>query len=155
MPKLHIFAICEKVIMDKEDKSSLISLFNEISVQILPTAGEIPANAVAPKEWSAYDSWKIEPEDVGKEYRQMIQVLYPNGDPFGPPAGVNFSPQSGRAYQQVMINAMGFPVGQEGPYTLKMWLEHGSSIIFESVPIIVNVSHKRLTEMPPNFTSFP
>jgi hypothetical protein len=141
--------------MDKEDRASLISLFNNISAHILPTAEGIPANAVAPKEWWAFASWEIEPEDIGKEYRQVIQVLYPNGDPFGPPAGVNFSPQSGRAYQQVMINAMGFPVGQEGPYTLKMWLEHGSSIIFESVPIIVNVSHKRLTEMPPNFTSFP
>jgi hypothetical protein len=54
-----------------------------------------------------------------------------------------------------MLNGMGFAIGQEGPYTLKMWLEYGGSTIFESMPIIVNVSHKRLTEMPPNLTSFP
>src|SRR5271157_362574 len=90
MPKLSIFALCEKVIMDKEDRASLISLFNTISAQILPTNQAIPSNAVAPKEWYVYTSWETEPEDIGKEYRQVVQLLYPNGEPFSPPVGINF-----------------------------------------------------------------
>jgi len=154
MPKLYIFAICEKVVMDKDDRASLISLFNTISAHILPTTEGIPPNAVAPKEWWAFASWEIEPGDIGKEYRQMVQLLYPNGEPFGQAMGVNFSPQSGKTHQQVAINGLGFPIGQEGSYTLKMWLEHGGSTIFESAPIIINVNHKRLTDLPPNFVPF-
>lgn len=151
MPKLYIFALCEKVVIDKEEKASLIALFNDVVAQILPTNKDIPPNAVAFKEWWTFTSWEIEPEDIGKEYRQVIQLLYPNGKPFGEPIGMNFSPQSGKAHQQVVLNGMGFPIGQEGPYTLKMWLEHGGSTIFESTPIVVTVKHERLTSLPPNF----
>lgn len=155
MPKLYIFALCEKVIIDKEDKVSLISLFNNISAQILPAAPEIPTNAVAPKEWWAFSSWEIQPEDIGKEYCQIVQLLYPNGEPFLAPIRIKFSPEIGKTHQQVTVNGMGFPIGQEGIYTMKMWLEHGGSTIFESAPIIVKVSHKKLAEIPSGFTSFP
>jgi hypothetical protein len=155
MPKLYIFAICEKVVIDKEEKASLISLFNTISAQILPTNKDIPPNAVVAKEWWAFTSWEIEPGDIGKEYRQMLQLLYPNGEPFGTPMGVSFSPQSGKTHQQVTVNGMGFPIGQEGSYTLKMWLEYVGSTIFESAPIIVNVNHQRLTDLPANFVPLP
>ena len=154
MPKLYVFAICEKVVMDKDDRASLITLFNQITAQILPTSPEIPPNAVVPKEWWAFSSWETEPEDDGKEYRQMIQLLYPNGEPFGPPVGATFSPSSGKTHNQVAINAPGFPIGQEGPYTLKMWLEHGGSVIFEPPPIIVRVKYQKLDALPPNVVPF-
>jgi hypothetical protein len=151
MPNLYIFAICEKVVMDKEERASLISLFNTISAQLLPSSENIPSNAVAPKEWWVFSSWETKPEDVGKEYRQVIQLLYPNGEPFGQSIGLNFTPQADKAYSQVTVTGMGFPIGQEGRYTLKMWLEYGGSTIFEATPIIVTVNHKKLTSLPANF----
>jgi hypothetical protein len=95
MPTLYIFTICEKVILDKEDRASLISLFNTISAQVLPNSEGIPLNAVAPKEWWAFSSWETKPDDIGKEFRQVVQLLYPNGEPFGPPVGLTFTPQAG------------------------------------------------------------
>jgi hypothetical protein len=152
MPKLYIFALCDRVVTDKEDRASLITLFNQITAQILPASPDIPPNAVAAKEWWTFSSWEIQPEDVGKDYRQIVQLLYPNGEPFGPPVSVSFSPLSGKTRQQVTVTGFAFPIGQEGQYTVKMWLEEGSSTIFESAPIIVTVKHQRLTDLPPNFT---
>lgn len=154
MPRLYIFALCEKVITDKDGRTSLISLFNDISAQILPTAPDIPPNAIAAKEWWAYASWEIEPGDIGKEYRQLIQLFYPKGEPFSAPVEVKFSPESGKTHQQVTVNGMGFPIGQVGLYTMKMWLEYGGSTIIESSPIIINVTHNKLDELPPGLISF-
>jgi hypothetical protein len=155
MPKLHIFALCEKVIEDREGTASLISLFDQISAHILPGTKQIPPNAVAPKEWCAFTSWKIEPEDVGREYRQFIQLLYPNGEQFGQALHFSFTPQADKTHQQVSINGLGFPVGQEGLYTLKMWLEHNGSVIFESPPIIIKVNYQKMSELPPDVLTIP
>ena len=137
--------------MDKDDRASLIALFNQLEVQILPTIKEIPSNAIATKEWCAFTSWETEPEDIGKEFHQVIQLLYPNGEQFGEPMTGSFFPQSGKAYSQVLIGGIAFPIGQEGPYTIRMRLEHGGSTVFESRPIIIRVTHHKLDSMPPNF----
>jgi hypothetical protein len=155
MPKLYIFALCEKAIIDKEGTASLISLFNQITAHLLPSVKEVPPNAVFPKEWCAFSSWKIEAEDIGKEYRETFQLLYPNGEQFGSPMRVSFTPSADKTHQQIFAMGTGFPIGQEGSYTLRMWLEHGGSVVFESSPIIIRVNYQRMAELPPGVLTIP
>ena len=122
MPKLYIFAACEKVVIDQAGTASLISLFNKIT-GTLPPDSKLPADAVVPKEWAIFTSWTSEPGDEGKEYVQCIQILYPDGAVFKESKDSKFKMESEIKRSQVNIQVPVFPVGQAGPYTVRMWLE--------------------------------
>jgi len=68
---------------------------------------------------------------------------------------VSFTPSADKTHQQVFVMGTAFPIGQEGSYTLRMWLEHGGSVIFESSPIIIRVNYEKMTELPPNVLTIP
>jgi len=144
MAKLYIFAVCDKVIIDQSGTASLIGLFNEVRAFLPPDSLSIPQNAVAPKEWFIFASWLRQPDDVGKEYRQLVQILYPDGTLFAQQSEARFVFEVGKSLQQNTVNIPGFPVGKPGIHTVKMWLETGGSIAFEPVSIDINVIHDRL-----------
>ncbi len=148
MPELYIFAVCSDVIIDKSETASLISLFGEIKAFLPPEAGPVPRDAVAPKEWAVFTSWRQRPEDGGRQYRQKIQILYPDGTPFGAVTEVDFAFQAGKSHHQLTTKWNGFPIGQTGMYSVKMWLEGDGSTVFGPVSIGVNVQHER-TNSPP------
>jgi hypothetical protein len=138
MPQLYVFAVCEKVILDQGGVASLISLFTRVNLSL---PADIPGNAIAPKEWTIFTSWDWEPEDEGREYKQVIQILYPDGSPFLASVEQRFVVQRNTKHQ---INApvLGFPIGQSGIYTIRMHLEHNEAVIFEATPIRLEVIHQ-------------
>lgn len=145
MPKLYVFAVCDKVILDARGTASLISLFNEVHA-ILQPGTDIPPNAVAPKEWAVYVSWEQEPADAGKEYEQILQIISPDGSVFQQ-LKFKFTFASDKTHQQNTGNVLGFPIGREGTYTVKMWLEHNNAIVCEPPTISLRVKYDR-TESP-------
>src|ERR1700722_14259893 len=78
MPDLYTFVACDKVIIDDSGVASLISLFGNVIIT-LPQDAEIPPNALAPKEWALFASWDYELDDDGKEFLQIVQILFPDG----------------------------------------------------------------------------
>ncbi len=141
MPKLYVFAVCDKVILDANGTASLISLFNEVHA-VLASGTEIPPNAVAPKEWAIFVSWKQEPEDAGKEYEQILQIINPDESVFQQ-TGIKFTFARDKTHHQNTGQVVGFPVGREGTYTVKMWLEHNKVTVFEPLTISLRVKHVR------------
>jgi hypothetical protein len=131
MPQLYVFAVCEKVIIDQNGIPSLISLFTRVNFS---PATDIPGNAIAPKEWSIYTSWDWEPGDEGREYKQVLQILYPDGSPFMPRQEQRFVMQPNTKHQ-INTPVLGFPIGQWGTYTVRMQLEHNETVIFQPSPI--------------------
>src|SRR6266849_5816162 len=73
MLKLLIYAPCEKVILAADDQTvSLISTMESVKVNV---AGESPANAVAPIQWSILSLWKRDqdvPEPIAIEERSEV-----------------------------------------------------------------------------------
>jgi len=141
MPHLYIFAICNEIILDKNDMASLIALFNEIEVSI-PGGTEVPPNAVVPKEWSLYTSWRQEPEDAGKQYRQIVEIFYPDGTLFTKAAQIDFTFEPGKPYFHTSAKANGFPIGQTGMCSIMMRLEHMSSVVCGPFSIGMNIKHR-------------
>lgn len=135
MPRLYVFAICEKVIIDGGGVASLIGLFNKITASTPTGATEIPTNAVAPKEYAVYTSWDLEPADHDKQYNQIFEILYPNGAHFGEGTTVRINMGTGKRAQSITtLNAL--PIGQVGVYTVRTWLENDErKVIFAPISL--------------------
>ncbi|MDO8434587.1 MAG: hypothetical protein Q7S58_19495 [Candidatus Binatus sp.] len=74
MPKLLIFAPCEKVLIDQTTNSlSLIAVLQEVHYK-LPPGSAVPPNFSLPIAWSALSLWQEESADAGVIFEQRITV---------------------------------------------------------------------------------
>jgi len=142
MPKLYVFAACEKVILDQAGVPSLISLFTKLKMLLPGQLADVPGNAVAPKEWAVFTSWDRLPTDEGKIFNQCLQVLYPDGKVFFENRDLKFAVKPGER-QHNAVGIYGFPIGQKGDYMIRMWLEENGSVVVEPVEIRLEVEIER------------
>lgn len=141
MPNLLIFAPCEKIVMDKEGNASLIVLFENLTVDSKEQA-EIPRNAVSPKEWAVFTRWQMNEDEKERPFVQCILVRWPDGSEFNKGA-VQFPSLPVSTIKQVTLSIMGFPVGQEGPIKIILWLELDSKRVTDEYACTLNVLHKK------------
>jgi hypothetical protein len=121
--------------------ASLISLFNKIIVR--HPGGEVPANAVAPKDWVVFSIWDTEPGDEKKEYYICTQVLYPDNSPFGDLNRTRVNITSGRNRRsQITINCHAFPIGQVGLYKVQTWIEENKQKVYGPIEFAIEVQHE-------------
>jgi hypothetical protein len=75
MPKLLIFAACEKVLLDQNTNSiSLIALLQEVHFKV-PQGAPLVPNASLPMQWAAISVWQEEtPADSGVEFEQRVAL---------------------------------------------------------------------------------
>jgi len=73
MPKLLLFAPCEKLLIDEQTHTvSLIVVLQEIHYKVPPGA-QIQPNALLPMNWSVISLWhEEEPQDSGVEFEQRL-----------------------------------------------------------------------------------
>lgn len=144
MPKLLLFAVCEKVILDGAGNASIINLMHGIEVasaQQGPIIAPIPRNAVSGNTWSIFTTWKPVPADAGKEFVQKIEVLWPDRTVFNT-VTIPFRFEAHRNHQNT-TNVNGFPVGQMGDVTITMWVECDQKRVGEISSWTVTVTHKQ------------
>jgi len=141
MLRPYIFIVCEKVLVDKNDVASLIGLFNKFTITV---SGEVPSNAVAPKEWSIFTSWHVEPSDLEKNYVQVFRISYPNGEQFGELGRIVLQVSPGKSHAQTVANSQGLPIGQNGPYTVESWLQENDKKIGESISMEFEVEVQKV-----------
>jgi hypothetical protein len=143
MPHLVTLLPCEKVIVDREGMPSLIRLFQNINIALSEgqQLEQIPREAITYKEWALFTEWKIDDAEVGTKAEQIFELMYPD-NAIAPLKGrIPFdfkTPGIHRNHQ----NIIGFPIGQEGPYTIRVWLERGGQRISEIGTYQMHVVHK-------------
>jgi hypothetical protein len=123
MPKLEIFAPCEKVIEGIDGSISLINLFDKITIglQALPQNAEEAISI--PMRWSVFAKW-IDVEGSGGKYEQMVRIIFPDGSD-ALHGSLHFEITE-RTIRTVM-SIEGFPVSQEGDYRVVLsWRNTGS-----------------------------
>lgn len=122
MPKLLMFAPCERVIVsDDEFHASLIAIMQGFAVPPLPP--EPPAQIVIPMTWFAYTLW--ETDESGSHYRQRIELESP------PPLSEIIAtlevdlPRGAHPtrFHRVKSKFVGFPIRGIGDYTLRLLLQ--------------------------------
>ncbi len=133
MPRLLLFVPSEKAILSAEENTvSLISVLEEINVSKPPDS-----NTVVPLRWSVVALWQQLANEEGKTYEQRTSLVFPDGKETAEAIlRLEFDKQKYRT--TVNINA--FPVGQEGTYTLKIWLREVGDDPWKEItnyPIIV------------------
>ena len=122
MLRPYVCVLCEKVIIAQDGVPSLIGLFTKMTATVAIEADEIPKNAVVPKEWTVYSSWIPEPGDEAREYFHCVQVLYPDQSQFAE-VSKNKIPVEANKRAQMYVQMLGFPIGQRGYYTVRVWIE--------------------------------
>jgi len=132
MLRPYICVACEKVIMAGGDLPSLIGLFSKLTVAIPPDAPAIPPNALSPKEWFVFSSWHTEPGDELREYIYCMHILFPDGTSFGEITRKPIRIERGKR-AQVTASLPGFPIGQIGFYTVKVWIEENQRTVVEPI----------------------
>jgi hypothetical protein len=140
MMKPYVFAVCEKVIFDVQGTASLINLFNRVDAYLVTSTEPIPANAIMPFPWSVFTSWDVGPEDVERKFTQVLEVLNPDGSIFNEHR-IEIVTQRGKDHHQVEARFPGFPIGQEGSYSVRTRLEQDGIVIFESSAIKIQLTH--------------
>jgi hypothetical protein len=118
---------CEKIIVDKEGASSLITVISNLKTKLQKVeAGhpaeqlEIMSNAVMPMTWWIYTQWDPNQDDIGKQFEQMYQVFWPNGDKLLE-TSLQFTQEDERK-KESSFYIVGLPVGQEGKVRILTWL---------------------------------
>lgn len=140
MPRLLLFAACDRVLIEDKGTASLITITDELTVT-LKEGTKIPRDAVGPKEWAILTNWKKSPDDGDKEFVEVLQVLWPDKTEFKR-IDFPFRFQPDKRGQQNRREVVGFPLGQEGDVTLNLWLEVDSKRVGEIHTWTVTVKHK-------------
>jgi len=120
MPKLVLFAACERVLIDQQNMLSLVGVIQELKVQV-PESGQVPsATSSAPIKWDVITQWAKLPDDTGKNFEQRIAMFNPAGQATAVSA-VAALDLSG-TYNRTIATVLGFPIGTPGRHTIKLWL---------------------------------
>lgn len=142
---------CEKIIVDKEGAHSIINVMMNAAVslqkrppgEVAPSPSSesvpIPANAASPNQWWIYAAWAPSPDDVGKSFKQVYQVLWPNGDKFAE-SKLPFT-QNTDQMQQTTFYILGLPIGQEGRVRVRTWLDSEGERVSEISETFIDIKH--------------
>jgi hypothetical protein len=119
MPKLILLAAAQRVIIDPEDNSaSLIAMIEEITVPV-PPSGLIEDMTAAGLPWALFALWQREPGDEETAYEQRVRLIAPD-------KSVAFDQslpfQMTKLRHRITFRGYGFPIRQEGVYTLEVSL---------------------------------
>jgi hypothetical protein len=120
MPKLLLFAACERVIIDQDSNvASLVALLQDITIGI-PADAQMPERAMLPMKWHAFTLWFEQPEDSGKQYVQEIELCDPDGNILLTGSSEPFKMSLLTHRLNATFNT--FPLTQFGQYLLKAYL---------------------------------
>jgi len=148
MPKLLAFVVCEKVIIDKKDTPSLITIVQNVELGILPGVEkvEIPPGAVVPFGWTIFTIWLGSADEAGKTFHQKIETILEKDqdkNPF-PRADLPFVVKEGLNYNTNTV--FGFPASI-GTLKVKMWLEaEDGKAASENYYYPINVKYSEATK---------
>lgn len=113
MPKLLVFAPCERVITDETTHTtSLIVLIETITLAIPRVEQDkIPKDANIPINWQVLALWQAESQDQGKQLEMRFVAYLPTGEEIGGIAGsmpIRFEP--GKPNFRAVITISGLPI---------------------------------------------
>jgi len=142
MPRLVIFAACEKVIIGQGDNSlSLIGILHSLQLNVPMETGrpEIPESAVMPVTWSMFTMWQREPQDEGISYTQRVSLLSPQGKPLVE----SITPfEMEKDFHRISNTIVGFPIGADGAHVLKLSIRRAASDVWDDVSTFpINITH--------------
>jgi hypothetical protein len=144
MAKIITILPCEKVIVGRDNLPSLIALFEHINIALSEGQDvvEVPKDTITYQRWAVFSEWEIDEKEVElKKAEQVLELEYPDGSSAPVRGRIQFEWQVAgivRNHQEIY----GFPIGQEGWYTIRLWLERDGKRISNVGERKVRIIHK-------------
>jgi hypothetical protein len=144
MPKLLVFAPCERVIIAQDDNNpTLIAILTSITVsppeeRAAPPAGP-SATPFAALRWSIFSMWQREPGERLDEHHQVVEVIAPGDGKvlLSSTHPITFS-ETARTHR-ITLNLGGFPVHAAGEYIIRLSL--GTEQVAE-FPLLLKIEER-------------
>jgi hypothetical protein len=155
MPRLGSLLVCEKLILDQQQKPTLIAVFQSLSA-IVPEGQGIPAGTVSFIAWTIFTEWFFSDEETKKNITQVVDIVSPDGSPTQGLGGrLTFEQfakggQGSRGY----VNLFGMPISQPGFVTVNVWLESDGVKITDVFPYQIKIEHTSAPAIPNTGASF-
>ncbi|MFZ0771323.1 MAG: hypothetical protein WCA49_06105 [Candidatus Sulfotelmatobacter sp.] len=145
MPRLVTLLPCEKVIVDRDGMPSLIALFEHINISVSQGEEivEVPKETVTYHQWAVFSEWKVEEDEIATvdAADQILEVQFPDGSVAPIKGRLRFVFNSAGIHRNHQ-NILGFPIGQQGTYKIRVWLEKDGKPISEIAIREMKVIHK-------------
>lgn len=130
MPKLLVFAPCEKVIISQDENNpTLIAILSSLTLEgdgsaiaaaLEATTSETPA--LVPIRWAVFTLWAKEPTDGIREFTQTIDIESPAQNVILTNRST-FAFKEGIDTHRLSLNLPGFPIRQRGIYILRLSID--------------------------------
>jgi len=148
MPKLKVFTVCDKVIMDHLGVPSLIGIFQRMNIRLQDAP--IPDNALAPVRWSIFTLWQHTPEEKDIEFVQLTEVFTPKGIKYAEVTSKFMITKPGDLQSKNQIEIFGLPISDEGFMRITLRLEgvDGSEADYQFA--ITHIPKEQNDENPPS-----
>jgi len=119
MPKILVFAPCEKVIVSEQDNtSSLMSLIEGFTLDV-PEGVELPEGTAIPIKWHIFSLWEKVEGDEGRNFEQRVTLVLPTGKQvLDMPSTLDFKPHLKRFRMTIMV--VNFPLSPAGTCLLNL-----------------------------------
>lgn len=142
MPRLLLFAPCQKAILDSQDTSvSLIGVVHGFTA-IQETGQPVPDDLTLPIDWSVVSIWLRQENEDNRAFEQRIDIHRPDGRNILDPIITPFT-MTHRTHQ-IVLRASGFPVGIEGEHSLALSIRENDTQDWQQVfEYPIRVDHVR------------
>lgn len=143
MPSLGSLIICERIIVDQQQRPTLISLFQQLTV-VVPENQDVPKDMIAALPWSVFAEWYFTDEEMTSPYVMNIEVLMPDDSPS---AVRGVTPIVEKAKDglgtRVFVQVYGLPTAQIGCVTVNVWLESNAKRVTDVFPYRIKIGHTK------------
>jgi len=130
LPKLLVFAPCEKVILDEQGNPSLIAIIQGLSTPPLPPDTALPSNPMGFMRWDVFTLWQRESGDAEREFVQLCQLVGPDN---GVSLNADMSFKVEASTQRNIMSFFGFPLATPGQHLLKLLIRAKDGTEFKEV----------------------
>ena len=124
MPKLVVFAACEKVIISQDENNpTLVALLTDVGaeLEIIGNSKEGGKKPMVPMRWSVFSLWRVEHGDEGKTFEQTVRPFrqvqtsrpWVITSPVGP---------SWEKLDRMTLQIPGVPANKPGDWTLQCFV---------------------------------
>lgn len=132
MPRLILFAPCERLIVGGEDNTlTMVAIMSEIYANVpFPLDQPLPENASIPMRWYFGSLWMVGAEEHGKPFVQRIELKSEDGKvllssmmPF----------TMDKVFMRCIIHIQGFPISKPGMLKASLAVRAESAVEWSEV----------------------
>jgi hypothetical protein len=126
MPRLVVFAACEKVIISQDENNpTLIALLTDIAGEV-EVPEQISKRATIPMRWAVFSLWRQEAGETANTFEQKVRLIAPTSSKSVIGDAVSQFAFKGKTHR-ISLNVPAVPITESGDWTLECYVREAGS----------------------------